>query len=102
MSADILVVPKIESKGHHLSIVLAKQRLDISCKGGAIVRYAEKKNISISESSDFRYEIVRGIVAQVECKQIAMANRAHLVSVGVNPPSQTPASRGTSVLEVLI
>ena len=39
MSADILVVPKIESKGHHLSIVLAKQRLDISCKGGAIVRY---------------------------------------------------------------
>ena len=66
--------------------------------GRAIVRYAEAKNIPIVEPSDFRYEVGRGIVAQVQGARIAVGNRAHLLSLGVEVPAQLPAFRGTSVL----
>jgi Cu+-exporting ATPase len=49
--------------------------------GRAMVRYAEEESIPISESSDFRYEVGRGIVAQVKGERIAVANRAHLLSL---------------------
>ncbi|HTV04844.1 MAG TPA: cation-translocating P-type ATPase [Acidobacteriaceae bacterium] len=66
--------------------------------GRAIVRYAETKNIPIVEPSNFRYEVGRGIVAQVQGARIAVGNRAHLLSLGVEVPAQLPAFRGTSVL----
>jgi P-type Cu+ transporter len=66
--------------------------------GHAIVRYAEQENIPISESSDFRYVVGRGIVAQVKGERIAVGNRAHLLSLGVEVPDQHPAFAGTPVL----
>jgi len=66
--------------------------------GRAIVRYAEKEKIPTSESSDFRYEVGRGIVAQVQGERIAVGNQAHLLSLGVEVPAQTLVFRGISVL----
>jgi heavy metal translocating P-type ATPase len=66
--------------------------------GRAIVRYTEEQSIPISESSDFRYEVGRGIVAQVKGERIAVGNRAHLLSLGVEVPDQLPAFTGTPVL----
>jgi len=66
--------------------------------GRAIVRYAEEKKIPIAESSDFRYEVGRGIVAQVQGERIAVGNRAHLLSLGVDVQAQIPPFAGTSVL----
>jgi heavy metal translocating P-type ATPase len=65
--------------------------------GHAIVRYAEQKNFSISESTDFRYQVGRGIVAQVQGQRVAVGNRAHLLSLGVEVPARVPPLRGTSV-----
>jgi P-type E1-E2 ATPase len=65
--------------------------------GRAIVRYAEQKNFPISESSDFRYQVGRGIVAQVQGERVAVGNRAHLLSLGVELPARVPAFHGTSV-----
>jgi heavy metal translocating P-type ATPase len=66
--------------------------------GRAIVRYAEEKNIPISQPSEFRYEVGRGILAQVEGERIAVGNRAHLFSLGIEAPEPGAAFRGTSVL----
>ncbi len=66
--------------------------------GRAIVRYAEEKNIPISEPSDFRYDVGRGIVAQVEGERVAVGNRAHLLSLGIEAPAQDPEFHGMSVL----
>jgi heavy metal translocating P-type ATPase len=66
--------------------------------GRAIVRYAEEENIPIFEPGDFRYEVGRGIVAQVQGERIAVGNRAHLLSLGVDVPAQLPPFDGTSVL----
>ena len=66
--------------------------------GRAIVRYAEEKNIPISESSEFQYEVGRGIVARVEGERIAVGNRAHLLSLGIEAPAQEAEFHGTSVL----
>jgi heavy metal translocating P-type ATPase len=65
--------------------------------GRAIVRYAEQKNFPISESSDFRSQVGRGIVAQVQGERVAVGNRAHLLSLGVELPARVPAFHGTSV-----
>jgi heavy metal translocating P-type ATPase len=66
--------------------------------GRAIVRYAEEAKVPIYEPSDFRYEVGRGIVAQVQGGRIAVGNRAHLLSLGVEVPAQIPAFAGTPVL----
>ena len=66
--------------------------------GRAIVRYAEEKNIPISEPSEFRYEVGRGIIAQVGGERIAVGNRSHLLSLGIEAPAQEPEIHGTSVL----
>jgi P-type Cu+ transporter len=52
----------------------------------------------ISEPSDFRYEVGRGIVAHVQGERIVVGNRAHLLSLGIEVPAQIPRFRGTSVL----
>jgi heavy metal translocating P-type ATPase len=65
--------------------------------GRAIVRYAEQKDFPISESSDFRYQVGRGIVAQVQGQRVAVGSRAHLLSLGVEVPERVPAFHGTSV-----
>jgi heavy metal translocating P-type ATPase len=65
--------------------------------GRAIVRYAEQKDFPISESSDFRYQVGRGIVAQVQGQRVAVGSRAHLLSLGVEVPARLPAFHGTSV-----
>jgi heavy metal translocating P-type ATPase len=66
--------------------------------GRAIVRYAEGKNILLSQPSEFRYEVGRGIVTQVEGERIAVGNRAHLLSLGIESPEHGPAFHGMSVL----
>jgi heavy metal translocating P-type ATPase len=66
--------------------------------GRAIVRYAEEQKIPVFDSSDFRYEVGRGIVAQVQGERVAVGNRAHLLALGVEVPPQGPAFRGTAVL----
>jgi heavy metal translocating P-type ATPase len=66
--------------------------------GRAIVRYAEEAKVPIYEPSDFRYEVGRGIIAQVQGERIAVGNRAHLLSLGVEVPAQIPAFAGTPVL----
>ena len=66
--------------------------------GRAIVRHAEKEAIPTSEPSNFRYEVGRGIIAQVDGERVAVGNRSHLLSLGVEEPSQIPGFRGTSVL----
>jgi heavy metal translocating P-type ATPase len=66
--------------------------------GRAIVRYAEGKNIPLSQPSEFRYEVGRGVVAQVEDERIAVGNRAHLLSLGIEVPDQEPEFHGMSVL----
>jgi len=66
--------------------------------GRAIVRYAEEAKIPIYEPGDFRYEVGRGIVARVQGERIAVGNRAHLLSLGVEVPAQIPAFAGTLVL----
>jgi heavy metal translocating P-type ATPase len=65
--------------------------------GRAIVRYAEEKNIPISQPSEFRYEVGRGIVAQVEGERIAVGNRAHLLSLGIEAPPEVKGFEGMSV-----
>ena len=65
--------------------------------GRAIVRYAEEKNIPISQPSEFRYEVGRGIVAQVEGERIAVGNRAHLLSLGIEAPPEVKGFQGMSV-----
>jgi heavy metal translocating P-type ATPase len=65
--------------------------------GRAIVRYAEQKNFPTAESSDFHYQVGRGIVAQVQGQRVAVGNRAHLLSLGVEVPARIPALHGTSV-----
>jgi P-type E1-E2 ATPase len=62
------------------------------------VRYAEEAKIPIYEPGDFRYEVGRGIVARVQGERIAVGNRAHLLSLGVEVPAQIPAFAGTLVL----
>ena len=66
--------------------------------GRAIVRYAEEKNIPLSQPSEFRYQVGRGIVAQIESERVAVGNRAHLMSLGIEAPAQTSSFRGMSVL----
>ena len=66
--------------------------------GRAIVRYAEEAKIPIYEPGDFRYEVGRGIVARVQGERIAVGNRAHLLSLGVEVPAQISAFAGTLVL----
>jgi Cu+-exporting ATPase len=66
--------------------------------GRAIVRYAEEKNLPLTHPSEFRYEVGRGIVAQVEGERIAVGNRAHLLSLGIEVPDQVPALPGMTVL----
>jgi Cu+-exporting ATPase len=66
--------------------------------GRAIVQYAEEKNILLSNPNEFRYEIGRGIVAKVQGERIAVGNRAHLLSLGIEVPDQGPAFHGMSVL----
>src|ERR1017187_6781913 len=56
--------------------------------GRAIVQYAEEKNILLSNPNEFRYEIGRGIVAKVQGERIAVGNRAHLLSLGIEVPDQ--------------
>ena len=65
--------------------------------GHAIVRYAEQKNFPVPESTDFRYQVGRGIVAQVQGQRVAVGNRAHLLSLGIEVPARVPAFHGTSV-----
>jgi Cu+-exporting ATPase len=65
--------------------------------GRAIVCYAEREDIPISEASNFHYEVGRGNMAQVQGERIAVGNRAHLLSLGVEVPSQIPGFHGTSV-----
>jgi heavy metal translocating P-type ATPase len=65
--------------------------------GRAIVRYAEEQNLPLSRPSEFRYEVGRGIVAQVEGERIAVGNRAHLLSLGIEAPDVT-AFHGMTVL----
>jgi heavy metal translocating P-type ATPase len=65
--------------------------------GSAIVRYAEQRNFLLSEASDFRYQVGRGIVAQVNGQRVAVGNRAHLLSLGVEVPARVPAFHGTTV-----
>ena len=66
--------------------------------GRAIVRYTEGKKIPLSQPSEFRYEVGRGVVAQVEGERIAVGNRAHLLSLGIEVPAQEPYIHGMSVL----
>ena len=66
--------------------------------GRAIVRYAEGRNIPLSQPSEFRYEVGRGVVAQVEGERIAVGNRAHLLSVGIEVPPREANTLGMSVL----
>jgi heavy metal translocating P-type ATPase len=65
--------------------------------GRAIVRYAEEKNIPISQPSEFRYEVGRGIVAQVNGERIAVGNRNHLLSLGIEAPPEVKGFQGMSV-----
>jgi len=65
--------------------------------GRSIVRYAEEKNIPLSQPSEFRYEVGRGIVAQVEGERIAVGNRAHLLSLGIEAPPELKGFQGMSV-----
>jgi len=65
--------------------------------GRAIVRCAEEENIPLSQPSEFRYEVGRGIVAQVEGERIAVGNRAHLLSIGIEAPPEVRGVQGTSV-----
>jgi heavy metal translocating P-type ATPase len=65
--------------------------------GRAIVRYAEEKNIPTSLSSEFRYEVGRGIVARFEGERIAVGNRAHLLSMGIEAPPEVQGLHGMSV-----
>jgi heavy metal translocating P-type ATPase len=65
--------------------------------GRAIVRRAEKENIPLSQPSEFRYELGRGIVAQVEGERIAVGNRAHLLSLGINVHTEEKGFQGMSV-----
>ena len=66
--------------------------------GRAIVRFAEDKGIPISQPTDFRYEVGRGIEAEVEGERIAVGNRAHLLSLGIELPAQLPEFHGMTVL----
>jgi heavy metal translocating P-type ATPase len=66
--------------------------------GRAIVRYAEGKNIPLTQPSEFRYEVGRGVIAQVEGERIAVGNRAHLLSLGIEVPAQESEFHGMSVL----
>ncbi|MGA2220026.1 MAG: cation-translocating P-type ATPase [Terracidiphilus sp.] len=66
--------------------------------GRAIVRYAGEQNLPISQPSTFRYVVGRGIVAQVQDERIALGNRAHLLSLGIELPNKIEAFRGMSVL----
>jgi heavy metal translocating P-type ATPase len=66
--------------------------------GRAIVRYAEEAKVPIYQPGDFRYEVGRGIVAKVQGERIAVGNRAHLLSLGIEVPAQIPAFAGTLVL----
>jgi P-type Cu+ transporter len=66
--------------------------------GRAIVRHAEERNMLISQPSEFRYEVGRGIVAQVDGESVAVGNRAHLLSLGVEAPVRDPEFHGMSVL----
>jgi len=65
--------------------------------GRAIVRYAEQKNFPISESSDFRYQVGRGIVAQVQGERVAVGQPRSPSLLGVELPARVPAFHGTSV-----
>jgi heavy metal translocating P-type ATPase len=66
--------------------------------GRAIVRHAMEKNIPLTQAEEFRYEVSRGVVAQVEGERVAVGNRAHLLSLGIQVSDQNAASRGMSVL----
>jgi heavy metal translocating P-type ATPase len=66
--------------------------------GRAIVRYAAEKDIPLTQAEEFRYEVSRGVVAQVEGERVAVGNRAHLLSLGIQVSDQNAASRGMSVL----
>ncbi|MGB6134642.1 MAG: cation-translocating P-type ATPase [Acidobacteriaceae bacterium] len=66
--------------------------------GRAIVRYAVEKDVPLSQAEDFRYEVGRGIVAQVQGQRVAVGNRAHLLSLGIEVPNEDTAFHGMSVL----
>ena len=66
--------------------------------GRAIVHYAEEQGIFVTHPTEFRYEVSRGIVAQVEGKRIAVGNRAHLLSLGIELFAPLPEFHGTTVL----
>jgi heavy metal translocating P-type ATPase len=94
--AQIRPVPGIED-GILLKAAASAEHGSEHPLGRAIVRCAEEKNIPISQPAEFRYFVGRGIVAQVEGERIAVGNRAHLLSLGIEVPPEVKGFQGMAV-----
>ena len=66
--------------------------------GRAIVRYAEKRKVSIAEPESFEYRIGRGILASVQGEPVVVGNRALFDELGIAVNGQTPLRAGSELL----
>jgi len=95
--AGITAAPGI-SEEVLLQAAASAERVSEHPLGRAIVRCAEEKGIRTFEPGEFRYEVGRGIVAQIEGERIVVGNRAYLQSLGIEVSGSNPETEKTSVL----
>jgi heavy metal translocating P-type ATPase len=66
--------------------------------GRAIVRAAERRDISFSHPDYFEYRIGRGVLSLIRGEQTVVGNRTLLTELGIDLPQRTAATQGTEVL----
>jgi heavy metal translocating P-type ATPase len=66
--------------------------------GRAIVRSAERQDISFSHPDYFEYRIGRGVLSWTRGEQTVIGNRTLLSELGIHLPQRTAAMHGTEVL----
>jgi heavy metal translocating P-type ATPase len=66
--------------------------------GRAIVRAAERGDISFSHPDYFEYRIGRGVLSLIRGEQTVVGNRTLLTELGIDLPQRTAATEGTEVL----
>jgi P-type E1-E2 ATPase len=66
--------------------------------GRAIVRAAERGDISFSHPDYFEYRIGRGVLSLIRGEQTVVGNRTLFTELGIDLPQRTAATEGTEVL----
>lgn len=65
--------------------------------GRAIVRFAEERNVRLSEAEHFDYQVGRGVVASLHGEPVAVGNRTLLEDLRIALPENSGTTEGTQI-----